>query len=802
MKKFRFLPIALAVILTSCVKTPMVELQPGQEGEGLLKIGLSVDESLQIVQTRAEVLDASLVPHEDSLYVELYRFAKRLQKDDDGNTVLDKDGKPKEEKDPTWNRMYFGRYEEAKDMTMRVNAGQWKLLAFHGDSTACGFDKPYFLAEKEFTVDGGIDADNEPNITYVEAQAKVSNVRITVNFDKTVPGSFYDYFVRFINVEQLVKNKDGEMVPNKYRQVLRYQKGQESDAYMMPTQQMKIEFMAQYEAGDDNSWKYIDLGKINAEGLYDESIEDSYFKLNPNDHLVLNISVNPRNGGLNVTVTTDDNIVKETTDVSIPEIWTPQDAPQVVAAGFVNRDHAVVEGDHTGNAATISVVARAGLRNFFFTVESDYLTKETHSSFDIPLGKELDLANPTDETMADLAKLKAAGFSWGDDMRNSRRLTYLTMTDLFSTINNLNPSLPQERSLANFTIRVVDNVGNETTERLTATAYPITQTLSIPEGKVWAKRIVSPELTVLRGVSRLFILQVSTDGQSWSDFKTFESANNNIVDFGTLNVDPATTYHFRTIYNNNPNLMSEVVTVTTEEILQIGNPGFEEYQTTTMHVSPMGWIYDYDREWYLPYNEGDTNPWWAVNSKKTMPDGHTAWTSNFCKNFPCTAYSTDRWEGEKSAMVYTVNVGNTNSDATAVGTDVPGEIWIGKADNDGNHTQDGRAFASRPTSVKFMYKYAPVAGDNFAVYISIKDKDGNEIARSEKLDGAAVSEWTECEIPVLYSDITKKAANLYICFKSSKNGGVNVAATMEIAGKQQQAHIGSVLKIDNVMLTY
>ena len=790
MKKLRFLPIALAVFLSSCVKSPMVEISSEEQGEGLLQIGLTVDESLQIVQTKAD-MDASLVPDADELYVDLYRFAKKIK--------TDKNGKVTEADKETWNRMYFGTYAEAKEMTMRVNAGKWKLLAFHGDSTACGIDKPYFLAEKEFTVNGGLDENNQPNITRVEAQAKVSNVRITVNYDKTVPGSFYDYFVRFTNVEQLVQNKEGEMVANKYKQIYRYKKGQTGDVYMMPTQQMTIEFMAQYELGNDQ-WKYIDLGKIGEDGKYDETIQDSYFVVNPNDHLILNLSVNPRNGGLNVTVTTDTNIVKESTDVEISETWAPQDAPQVVAAGFVEGDHAVVEGDNTGNGATVSVVARGGLKNFFFKVESDYLVES--EGFDIPLGVEFDLANPTAETQEGLAKLKTAGFSWGDNMRGSRRLTYLSMTDLFAAINAKNPSLTVERDIAKFTIRVVDQVGKETVKELTATAYPITQTLSIPEGKVWATKIVSPELTVSCGVSRLFKLQISEDGTTWTESQPFQSANNSVIDYGTLTVEPNKTYHFRTIYNNNPNLMSNVVTVKTEQALQIGNPGFEEYQTTTMHVSPLGWLYDYDREWYLPYNEGEQDTWWAVNSKKTMPDGHTAWTSNFCKNFPCTAYSTDRWQGEKSAMVYTINVGDGNTDGTAIGTNVPGEIWIGKADNSGNHTQDGHAFASRPTSVRFMYKYSPIDNDKFVVYISLKDAAGNEIARSEKLDGASAAEWTECEIPVIYSNTTAKAASIYICFKSCNEGGVNIAATAEIAGKLQTAHIGSILRVDDVRLTY
>ena len=122
MKQSRFLTILLATVLSSCVANTLEDGSAGLEGEALLKIGLSIDDSLQIVQTRAQALDASLVPPADSLYVELYRYGK-------------KQGKPNSKEG--WNRIYFGKYKEAKDMIWRVNAGNFRMLAFHGDSTAC-----------------------------------------------------------------------------------------------------------------------------------------------------------------------------------------------------------------------------------------------------------------------------------------------------------------------------------------------------------------------------------------------------------------------------------------------------------------------------------------------------------------------------------------------------------------------------------------------------------------------------------------------------------------------------------------
>ncbi|MBO7248646.1 MAG: DUF4493 domain-containing protein [Bacteroidales bacterium] len=770
MRHLKFLLITTVIVLSSCTKIGPAGEEP--VGEALLQIGLSVDGGVEIAPTKsgeAKPMDPKTIPAVDSMYVELYRFGFRSDK-------------PNAKKE-TWNRIYFGKYEEAKSKTFRVNAGDWKLVSFRGDSTGCGFNEPFFYVAKEFEIDGGLDEKGEPVVATVDATARVENVRIAVNFSDNVQGSFYDYFVRISNVDDSMK---------KYKQILRYPKGETRDAYMMPTDSLVIEFMAQYEYGDQDSWKYVNL-------LSSESNPDGIISVKGNDFLTISLDVSPRNGNLVVNVKADDNIIKKETDVEIKEFWAPQDPPQVVAAGFVDNDHAVVEGDNTGNSATVSVVARGGLKNFFLTVTSDYFTS---AGIDIPLGEKIDLANPSTAQPGSIEKLKAAGFVWDDQMLGSRSLTYMKMTDLFKKINSLNPSLTVERALGTFTIEVVDEVGYNTVKTLTATAYPITQVLSIPEGRVWARKIVSPTVTISKGVGKLFRLQVSSDGQNWSDLTGYTRLDNSILSYGTLDVEPNTVYYYRSVYNNNQNLISNVVTVKTEETLGIGNSSFEDYHTTTMHVSPLGWLYDYDREWYLPYKENETDAWWAVNSKATMPDGHTAWTSNWCKNFPCTAYSTDAHTGNRSAMVYTVNVGSGNTDGTAVGTSVPGEIWIGKADNDGNHTKDGHSFASRPSSVTFWYKYQPMGSEKFVVTVMILDKNGQKIGGGEILDGQMATEWTECTIPIIYDIKETKAGGIYISFKSCSSGGVNIASSMEIAGRQQTAHIGSALRIDDITLTY
>jgi hypothetical protein len=184
-----------------------------------------------------------------------------------------------------------------------------------------------------------------------------------------------------------------------------------------------------------------------------------------------------------------------------------------------------------------------------------------------------------------------------------------------------------------------------------------------------------------------------------------------------------------------------------------------------------------------------------------MPTSTTPAHIDF-KCLPCAGYSTDRYSGEKSAIVYTVNVNDANTDGTTFGDKIPGEIWIGTADDSGNHKSDGHKFTSRPSGIKFWYRYDSQNNETFAVNIILKDAAGNVIARVEKTDGKAAGDWTQAYLPIVYSNNFAKAANIYISFKSSVSGDISMNKSIEVAGKNQSGHIGSVLRIDDIELIY
>ena len=363
-----------------------------------------------------------------------------------------------------------------------------------------------------------------------------------------------------------------------------------------------------------------------------------------------------------------------------------------------------------------------------------------------------------------------------------------------------------DKEIAKFSLRVVDGVGKELSDEFSIVSRGVSLSLGIKTSNVRARRIDSPMADITNGLPALAVLESSTDGVNWTSAASNGSVSGSKIDFGKVSLAPSTAYYFRVVYNANPNIVSNVVSVTTEAASQVANAGFEDYQLVQTEFTPAGGALGggkYTRNWYLPYNSGETDPWWACNSRATMPDGHTGWTSTWCKNFPSSGYVKDAFGGEKAALVFSVNIGGANTDASAAASTTEGELWIGTADDSGNRTSEGHSFTSRPDRLTFHYKYAPHDQEKFYVYSWIKDSEGNIIASTEETSGPAADEWTMHSMTYNYSTLDKKAASIFILFRSCNgDGSVSTKKSFELGEETVTAHAGSMFKIDDIELIY
>ena len=78
---------------------------------------------------------------------------------------------------------------------------------------------------------------------------------------------------------------------------------------------------------------------------------------------------------------------------------------------------------------------------------------------------------------------------------------------------------------------------------------------------------------------------------------------------------------------------------------------------------------------------------------------------------------------DKAALMYVSGCGDgyANTGGTYVGGAMVGSMWIGNFDN--KTVNQGHGFSSRPTSLKFYYKYKPYNSDAFKVVVALKNGD-------------------------------------------------------------------------------
>ena len=727
MRRLRFIP-ALLVVMSACSEQ-IIEQTPLTSGdEGIVSIALSQDMKTEII-TRADAQGPEL----GDFRVAIYKIAGSSDQ----------------------IRLYNDSYANTVDKEIKLNAGDYRMVAQHGDTLGCGFDKPYYLADKAFEVLAGKNT--------VSAEARLANVKMAVKYHETVIDNYSNYYVIARHLDHKGKS-------------IKFSKNETRCGYM-PGGQVVLEIYA--EVDDEGTVRYYKTDPLT---------------YSPNDFVTFTVTTDNREGSLVINIFVDTKTEDKNETIEIPATTVPQDAPTVTLAGFDGTDnsHEIIEGQTAaGHGGVASFVARGSLAHCYLTMNSEWLSAKG-------LPSEVDFANLDSSTSA---LLKAAGFAWDENMATSRKFSFIDFTGVITSMLETIKADADDVNMADFTLKVVDTVGNEVSESFSIVSGGVKVSLDIKDYNIWAAKVVDPVVTINKGVPSLVDFQVSADGVNWSDIDIVPSLNGYSINYGTISTAPSTTYLVRAIYNDNENCKSQIITVRTEDALQIGNSGFEDYQKVVKVVSPLG--SKYDRNWYLPYASGSSDPWWACNSLQSMPDGHTMLTSTWCKNFPSSGYVKDRHSGDKAAMLYCVNVGSGNTNGTAVGTTYEGEIWIGTADGDGNHATEGHAFASRPSKLSFYYKYAPTDGNRFFVDAWVKAADGTVLATAQETSGPAADTWTRYVLPFNYTVFNKKAASIYVRFSSCYGGGsVKTGVSFDLGEESVKAHAGSFLKLDDIELIY
>lgn len=653
-------------------------------------------------------------------------------------------------------RLYRDTYANTENKAIKLNGGDYRLVASHGDPDGCGFDAPYYMGEEMFTVHA--QTHEEVHVT-----AKLANVKIAVEFGENL---LIDYPEHYAVVRS---DKDCS---------LEFSSGEERTGYM-PAGNLSLELYAKI----DGEWKYY------------ASEPEEY---SPNDFVTFHVDTKEGEGSLSLNIKVDDSVELVEKEVEIPQSMLPKEAPKMTFNGFGDTNVIeVVEAGETPESLKIDIVADAGIGHCILHINSEYLAR-------IGVPAEIDLVT-VEENVAEL--LKDNGFDWRGVMQG-QRLAYIDLTGVAGKLasevyDDANPFK------AEISFEIEDSNGKKSAESQSVTIAALKPEFSfsaVPTD-AWAKSIRGMQISYANLNPAVLKLQykAAADGE-WQD-AGLSSDSGSVLSFNNISgLTPETEYQLRAIYNGNEASAIQTA-LTTEAAAQVGNSGFEEWQTSVFEFTYNFFgKHEHNIDWYHPWSSEETDIWWAVNSRKTMPSSTSIISDNWnWVRFPTVAYTTESCQGSHAAVVYSVNVGDWLTSAALVGDRVAGELFIGTADDSGNHSSEGHYFGSRPDRLEFMYKYDSNGGETFFVNAELYSEDGTVIATASTDSGSASSSWLKFSLPFQYTDTARKAARIYVSFKSTSASEPSVTGNKVITiadNAQYTGNFGSMLYLDDLQLVY
>lgn len=673
-------------------------------------------------------------------------------------------------------RFFSRQYKDIKGQPINMNAGEFRLIAFSGDSLGAGFDKAYYLADTTFTVHGLMANGGNPD--RVSVTARRGNVEVAVNFGENLKTYYSNYYA-------IVRHED---IARKSVKFLK----DESRHGFIPGGKVYVEVFAQ----------------LGGKGMQDGGVKDSlvYFRAEtktylPGDLVTFNIDCAERQGALNLGISLNDRIQEVSQVISIPANTPPVISFRGVQGNSFSKRFSIGTGAIPEDLS-LNFSSASGIREAVLQINNAYLC----STVGLPASIDLTSISETDE-----AALEAAGISWIADIGNT--YGYVNVGGTLPELSLHSEYSASSPAVAAFTLRVKDAYGNSATAALNLLGKPIEARVEAAEYDIWGWKIANP-CAIIAGVDDIpdgasFTLQYSNDGQIWKHVSQKSVTGNRVYFNDATGLLPGRACRFRVMAGSNQDNVSSESSFTTEPEEQLPNSGFEDFSEQATEVPTLKIVVVLSKftiTWWQLYPAGGTR-FWAVNSLVSIREGATAAYQDY-KSYPTVAIFNEGAYSGNSVQVATIAENNAASEVL-YGTYHPGELFIGRANDEvysnWAKTSEGGALGSRPYALRFQHKFNCNGSKPYYVHIEILDADGEKIGEATKNDQtSSVNSWTAVTIPINYTVTNRKAASIKLSFMSSRDGSDDDhrSVTVNTLSGEHKIHAGNILSLDNVELVY
>ncbi|MCC8114589.1 MAG: DUF4493 domain-containing protein [Bacteroidales bacterium] len=409
---------------------------------------------------------------------------------------------------------------------------------------------------------------------------------------------------------------------------------------------------------------------------------------------------------------------------------------------------------------------------------------------------------------------------------NDATVSYEAVTGQENTYTATVSGLPETGDLE---LRAIYTDGTTSNEIAITRTYPDIK-LSISENDVWCYEATFTVLaadgsSVLSYGASTLGVQLSTNGTSYTTY-TKRTVDGDQVTLTGLSAN--TTYYVKVTLSGDDADLSDAISFTTEEDRALPNHDMSSWsyeQPTTK----------YQLVWY-PYantsaaasiGDDTEQAWGTMNLLTTSESG----TGNSMFSYGGTSYRAfsgtraamettedpNTGEGEESysgatAIIQTVGWGSGNTsfgNSGACQNVTAGQLYLGSYDSSSQSPVYGYAFASRPQSMTFYYKYIPTNSADYGyAEISVLDANDNVLATATKQITAQDS-YIPMTLNLSYAAGCAKAAKIKVIFKSSDNAtclqwdkSSNYLHNAGTANWTDGRYTGSSLYVDETTLSY
>ncbi len=342
--------------------------------------------------------------------------------------------------------------------------------------------------------------------------------------------------------------------------------------------------------------------------------------------------------------------------------------------------------------------------------------------------------------------------------------------------------------------------------------------------------------------------EVSTDEQSWT--QAIEENGKWVV----KGLQPGTSYKLRANFFE---VYSNIAEVTTESGDGVPNGDFEELvETINMKIDQGGKWTITDTRWSERYqttlsmlisepsnwssvnqktcntNASNKNSWYMIPSTyntslswlshqpeaKVIGIGQSAYdsTADIYKESASSGNNAMvirnvAWDLKGSGIADNQQTGNTDysnyycSNVPSISNRSAGKLFLGSYSykNGSEEYNEGISFNTRPTSLKGYYKYANDSQDTSEKGEAIVQLlSGETVIASGELELRAAADYSEFEVPLIYTNENIKATELRIMFSSSNHESESDIKTTNYCNKDECCSRGAMLTVDNLTFSY